>query len=83
MNNIIEQFITNMKKEDIIKFANKNNLYVSEHEVDFIYKFIKQNHQSILKNPKSFSLTPYKNEFSNENYQFLSKLIDKYKRFII
>ena len=28
-------------------------------------------------------ITPYKNEFSNENYQFLSKLIDKYKRFIL
>lgn len=83
MNNIIINFINNMKKEDILKFATKNNLYLSNQELDFIYSFIKNNHQSILKDPSSFDITLYKNNFSNENYQFISNLVNKYKRMIL
>lgn len=83
MNHAIELFINNLKKEDIIKFANKNNLYISDHEVEFLYSFIKNNHKEVLKNPKSFDITLYKEHFSNDNYIFLSNLIDKYKRMII
>lgn len=83
MKNIIESFINNMTKEDIIKFAEKNNLYISDHELNFIYSFIKNNHKTVLANPKSFDITLYKNELSNENYLFIKNLIDKYKRMII
>lgn len=81
MTNIIENFIINLTKEDIINFAKKNNLKVSNHEVDFVYSFIKGNYKQVLKNPNSFDVSLYKNEFSNENYLFLNNLINKYKRF--
>lgn len=82
MSNIIENFILNLKKEDVIKFANKNNLKVTDHEIDFVYSFIKSNYKQVLKNPNSFDLAIYKNNFSNENYLFLNNLINKYKRFL-
>ncbi len=79
---VVERFVNTMTKEDIMKFAQKNNLTPSAHEVDFIYTFIKKNYKSVLANPKGFELAPYKNEFSSENYQFLETLITKYKRFL-
>ncbi len=79
---VIERFVCNMTKEDIKNFALKNNLSPSDHEVDFIYAFIKKNYKSVLANPKNFELAPYKNEFSSENYQFLESLVSKYKRLL-
>ena len=54
MNNIIENFIINLRKEDIIKFANKNHLKTTDKEIDFVYSFIKSNYKQVLKNPNSF-----------------------------
>ncbi len=82
MSNIIENFIINLKKDDILKFANKNNLKTTDKEIDFVYSFIKSNYKQVLNNPTSFSLAPYKNNFSNENYIFLNNLINKYRRFL-
>ena len=72
-----------MKREDIVKFANKNHLKVSDHEIDFVYKFIKSNYKNVLNNPNSLDISLYKNEFSNDNYLFIESLINKYKRMII
>lgn len=82
MHNLIINYINQLKKEDIIAFAKKNNLTVTNKEIDFIYSFIKNNHEEVLKNPQSFDITPYKGEFSNDNYLFLKNLIDKYKKMI-
>jgi len=83
MYNIIKNYISILKKEDIIKFANKNNLKVTNDEIDFIYSFIKEKSDYYLKNPNSFDLANYKDKFSKENYIFLNNLINKYKRMII
>lgn len=82
MYNLITSYINSLKKEDIINFAKKNNLTVTDKEIDFVYAFIKNHHQEVLKNPQSFDITPYKSEFSNDNYLFLKNLIDKYKKMI-
>lgn len=83
MYNLIEAFVNKMKREDIINFAHKNNLTITDHEIDFVYSFIKSNYQSVLKNPNSFDLALYKNEFSVDNYHFLENLINKYKKMVI
>lgn len=83
MNNIIESFVNNMKREDIIKFANKNNLSATDAEVDFVYSFIKSNYKDVLKDPNKFDITLYKNNLSNENYLFICNLINKYKKMIL
>lgn len=82
MNNIISNYVERLTKEDIIKFANMNNLSVSDSEIDFVYTFIKRNYKSVLNNPNSFNLSLYREKFSEDNYLFLENLIKKYKNFI-
>ena len=77
MNNIITNYINIMKKEDIINFAKKNNLKVTDSEIDFIYTFIKNNHEYYLKNPNELDISKYKDKFSNDNYNFLINLFNK------
>ena len=83
MNNLIESFIKRMTKEDIIKFASKNNLKTTSEEIDFVFNFIKNNYQDVLKNPNKFDITLYKSHFSKDNYLFLEGLVNKYKKMII
>lgn len=83
MNNIIENFIINMKRDDIVKFAKKNNLTATDNEIDFVYSFIKNNYKEVLNDPNRFDITLYKNNLSNDNYNFINNLINKYKKMIL
>lgn len=82
MNNLIETYINKLTKQDILNFAIKNNLKVTDEELDFVYNFIKYNYKTVLNNPNSFNLSNYKNNFSSENYNFINSLISKYIKFI-
>lgn len=83
MYNIVSKYVSTLTKEDIFKFAINNNLKATDKEIDFIYNFIKNNYKEVLKNPNKFDISLYKENFSNENYIFIEKLINKYKRMII
>ena len=76
--NIIDLYISNLRKEDIILFGEKNNIYLDEHELVFTYNFIKNNYKEVLKNKDNFDFSKYKKEFSEENYFKIEKLIKKY-----
>lgn len=82
MNYLIEAYVNKLTKQDILNFALKNNLNVTNEELDFVYKFIKYNYKTVLNNPNSFNLSNYKNNFSSENYNFINSLISKYIKFI-
>ena len=82
MKNLIETYINKLTKQDILNFASKNNLKVTDEELDFVYNFIKYNYKTVLNNPNSFNLSNYKNNFSSENYNFINSLISKYIKFI-
>lgn len=79
MLNIIEPYINNITKSDINSFAVKNNINLSNNELEFIYNFIKTRYKEVLSNPNNFSLTKYKNNFSNENFVKINGLINHYK----
>lgn len=83
MYNIIENYVSKLTKEDIIKYANKNNLTLSNNELNFIYNFIKDNYKDVMKNPNKYDISDYKSIFSEENYIFISNIINKYKRMVI
>lgn len=82
MNNIINNYVERLTKEDIIKFANMNNLRVTDNEINFVYSFIKNNYKTVLNNPNSFNLSLYRDKFSEDNYLFLDNLINKYKKML-
>ena len=78
MFNIIERFMSNLKIEDIQNFAWKNNVTLSEEELNFTYDFVKKNWRIILSNPNAFQLEKYKNHFTEENYNKINLLIKQY-----
>ncbi len=75
---LIKNYVSRMTKEDVIRFTNKNGIYLSESEVDFTYRFIKKNYEAIYANP-NVDLSKYKDNFSEENYYKIMKLVTEYK----
>ncbi len=75
---LIKNYVSKMTKEDVQKFASKNEIYLSESEIDFTYRFIKKNYEALYANP-NIDLSKYKAHYSEENYTKLMKLITSYK----
>ena len=86
MYGIIERYINNLTKEDINNFASKNNIFLSNDELEFTYSFVKKNYKEVLGNPDLLILDRYKNKFSEENFVKIKKLFieyrSKYQRFL-
>lgn len=76
--NIIDIYVNSLKKEDIVNFAKKNDITLSDSELDFTYNFIKSNYKEAIKNKDTFNLSAYKDRFSSENYEKIEKLLQKY-----
>ena len=43
--------MANLKKEDVQKFALKNNVHLSDAELDFTFLFVQKNWDTIIRNP--------------------------------
>ena len=78
MFNIIERYMTKLSIEDVNNFAIKNDIHLSNEELDFTYAFIKKNWQPILSNPNMLNLDRYKDKFSEENLIKIKKLFKEY-----
>jgi len=78
----IENNIKNISKEDIFKFAEKYNIYLSKQELDWTYSFIKNNYNKFIDNPKSLNLNNYKSNFSEINFNKLTNLYNKYSNYL-
>lgn len=78
MYNIIERYMSMLKKEDVFNFAVSKNIFLSNKELDFTYEFIKKNWQDIVKNPNLFEIERYKNKFSEENFKKVKQLFKEY-----
>lgn len=75
---IIDLYVKNLKKEDILLFAQKNDINLSDNELDFTYDFIKNNYREAIQNKDTFDLSAYRNRFSSENYEKIENLLLKY-----
>jgi len=78
MMNIIDLYVSNLRKDDIMIFAKKNDINLSDSELDFIYNFIKNNYKEAIRNKDNFNLDEYKEKFSEENFYKIEKLLKKY-----
>ena len=76
--NIIDLYVSNLRKEDISVFGQKNDIILSDNELDFIYNFIKNNYKEVIKNKDTFNLNSYKDNFSEENFIKIEQLLKKY-----
>ena len=72
-----------MSIDTINNFAVKNNIHLSDNELEFIYSYIKNNYLKVIDNPDELDISLYKNKFSEENYIKINNLITEYKKKII
>lgn len=49
---IIKSYVKQLTKDDIIKFAKKNGIILTNDELNLIYQTIKNDYDSILTNPE-------------------------------
>lgn len=75
---LIERYINNMDIHDLNNLAISKGIDLSPEELDFSYKFIKQNWQTILSNHGVFDIDKYKDKFSEDNFAKIKKLIKEY-----
>lgn len=75
---LIERYINNLDIHDLNNLAISKGIAFSPEELDFSYRFIKQNWQTILANHGVFDIDKYKDQFSEENFVKIKKLIKEY-----
>lgn len=78
---VIKRYAANVTKNDIVSFAYKENVMVSDAEVDIIFKAIHFDIDVLLEDPIAY-LEDYKNKLSDEVYLKLLEFYNKYKKFI-
>ena len=78
---VIKRYAVNVTKNDIVSFAYKENVMVSDAEVDIIFKAIHFDIDVLLEDPIAY-LEDYKDKLSDEVYSKLLEFYNKYKKFI-
>ena len=76
--NLIKKYINTLKKSDIVEFARKQNVKLSEIELDTIYNTIKTRWEEIYTNGIKV-INEYKNKLTNTTYNKLIELYNEYK----
>ena len=78
---LIKNYIPNLKKSDLEKYANNNHISYTENELDIVYTFIQENYPLLLsKNEDVFS--KLKGNISSSLYNNLLDLYHKYKKYL-
>lgn len=80
--NIIDIYINNLRKEDIVNFANKKDIRLSSSELDFTYEFIKGHYKEVMNNKFKYNFNDYRDKFSEENFNKINKLINEYINYL-
>lgn len=81
MKNIIDSYMKNLTKSTVNDLALKNDIHLSNEELDFTYHFLKTKYKEVLRD-KQLDLTSYKTKFSEENFEKITDLINKYANYL-
>ena len=78
MYNLVKRYMENLSVDQVNDFAQKNNVFLSKSELNFTYTFVKKNWEMIFRNHNLLRLERYKEQFSEENFQKIQKLLIMY-----
>lgn len=78
---LLKEYVSRLKKEDVIKYINNNDYEVTDKEIDVIYFYIKNYWEDIYNGDEEI-LKKIKNDVSDKTYLEVVKLLNKFKRFI-
>lgn len=76
---IIHSYVNRLTKQDIIKFANKNNITLNDKEITIIYTEIKNNWKELLYQP-NLVFDRVKSQVSPNTYQNIIYFYDLYSK---
>lgn len=77
--NLIEGYISNLKKEDIYKFALKQGITLDYDEVEIIYNYIKENYKKIIYGNSFEVLLDAKEKMKSDTYKKMEEFYFKFK----
>ncbi len=80
--NLIKKYIEKIEKKDIIEYALKENIYITENEMNLILELLKNDTDIILSDQFPKYIKEYKTFFSDELYNLIIEKFNKYKGFI-
>ena len=78
---LIQNYIRNLTKEDIINFCNKENVSLTNEELDLAYIYIKKYWKDIIKKDPSNVFNDLKNKIRPTTYNKMLILYEKYKHY--
>ena len=78
MNNLINNYLKKLTKEQITSFALLHNIVLSKQELEFTYKFVKSHGLEIINNYDNFNLDSYKQYYSENNFEKIKILFKEY-----
>jgi len=76
---IINNYIKNLCKNDIVYFALKNNISLNNQELDFVYHTLKNNYKILLSDDYELVFNEAKNYLTKENYEKTCNLFNDYR----
>lgn len=79
MEKMINSYVNKLTKNDIIKFADKNNITLTNNEVDIIFNTIKKDWQDLLHNPNKV-FNNIKSKVSLNTYNNIIYFYDLYSK---
>ena len=80
--NIVDIYMSNLRKEDIVNFALKKDIRLSSDELDFTYDFIKKHYKEVMNDKHKYNFEDYRNKFSSENFEKINNLIKEYINYL-
>ena len=80
--NIIKKYADNITKEDILKFAESENVSINNNELNTIYYIIKNKQDEILDGNFYNLIDNYKKDFNSQLFNKIIEKYEKYKKFI-
>ena len=79
---LIKNYINKLTKEDILNYLNKENITVSNDEIDLLYNSIKNDFDYVLNNNFYEYLEQYKFKLNTNLYNKIIEKYNEYKKFI-
>ena len=75
---VILDYLKDLKKEDIISYTKKQNIIITNNDIDTIYDYIKNNPNKIINN-LDYSIKEIKSKVSINGYNVILEMYNKYK----
>ncbi|MEG1015674.1 MAG: hypothetical protein RR984_03205 [Bacilli bacterium] len=82
MNNVIKKYASTITKEQIVSYALKENVKITQEEVNIIYNSIKNDIDILLSENSISYLNSQKSNLSKELYTKILELYNKYKVYL-